>query len=69
MIINPCYNDNDYHYNNFPMVSQLTQSPLQLANPAKLEPIRHTCAHIMAMAVQRLFPETKVTIGPTTDTG
>jgi threonyl-tRNA synthetase len=52
-----------------PMVSQLTQSPLQIANPAKLERIRHTCAHIMAMAVQILFPETKVTIGPTTDTG
>ena len=51
------------------MVSQLTQSPLEIANPAKLERIRHTCAHIMAMAVQILFPETKVTIGPTTDTG
>jgi threonyl-tRNA synthetase len=51
------------------MVSQLTQSPLQIANPEKLERIRHTCAHVMAMAVQILFPETKVTIGPTTDTG
>ncbi|MBE9168293.1 threonine--tRNA ligase [Pleurocapsales cyanobacterium LEGE 06147] len=55
------------------MVSQLTKSseknPLQIANPEKLERIRHTCAHIMAMAVQILFPETKVTIGPTTDTG
>ena len=51
------------------MVSQLTQSPLQIANPEQLERIRHTCAHIMAMAVQILFPETKVTIGPTTDTG
>ncbi len=55
------------------MVSQLTKSseknPLQIANPEQLERIRHTCAHIMAMAVQILFPETKVTIGPTTDTG
>lgn len=51
------------------MVSQLTQSPLQIANPEKLERIRHTCAHVMAMAVQILFPETKVTIGPTTNTG
>ena len=51
------------------MVSQLTQSPLQIANPEQLERIRHTCAHVMAMAVQILFPETKVTIGPTTDTG
>ena len=63
------YYDNDYHYNNSAMVSQLTQSPLQIANPEKLERIRHTCAHVMAMAVQILFPETKVTIGPTTDTG
>jgi threonyl-tRNA synthetase len=51
------------------MVSQLTKSPLQVANPENLERIRHTCAHVMAMAVQILFPETKVTIGPTTDTG
>ncbi len=51
------------------MVSQLTQSPLQIANPEQLERIRLTCAHIMAMAVQILFPETKVTIGPTTDAG
>jgi len=51
------------------MVSQLTKTPLQVANPEKLERIRHTCAHVMAMAVQILFPETKVTIGPTTDTG
>lgn len=31
--------------------------------------LRHTCAHVLAMAVQTLFPETKVTIGPCTDTG
>jgi threonyl-tRNA synthetase len=34
-----------------------------------LEKIRHSCAHVMAMAVQSLFPETKVTIGPTTESG
>ncbi|KAK6918763.1 Anticodon-binding [Dillenia turbinata] len=26
--------------------------------------IRHTCAHVMAMAVQKIFPDAKVTIGP-----
>ncbi|KAF9588176.1 hypothetical protein IFM89_007865 [Coptis chinensis] len=31
--------------------------------------IRHTCAHVMAMAVQKLFPEAKVTIGPWIDNG
>jgi threonyl-tRNA synthetase len=37
--------------------------------PLMLEKIRHSCSHVMAMAVQSLFPETKVTIGPTTDIG
>lgn len=31
--------------------------------------IRHTSAHVMAMAVQKLFPETQVTIGPWIDNG
>ena len=29
-----------------------------------LDAIRHDTTHIMAMAVQRLFPETKLAIGP-----
>ena len=29
-----------------------------------VEVIRHSCAHLMAQAVQRLFPEAQVTIGP-----
>lgn len=35
----------------------------------KLKRIRHTTSHIMAMAVQKLFPKTQVTIGPWTETG
>lgn len=35
----------------------------------KLLKIRHTCAHVMAMAVQKLFPDAKVTIGPWIDNG
>ncbi|KAJ1625469.1 hypothetical protein T492DRAFT_1039453 [Pavlovales sp. CCMP2436] len=31
--------------------------------------VRHTSAHIMAMAVQRLYPKTQVTIGPWIDNG
>ncbi|BBA78812.1 threonyl-tRNA synthetase [cyanobacterium endosymbiont of Rhopalodia gibberula] len=31
--------------------------------------IRHTTSHIMAMAVQKLFPKAQVTIGPWTETG
>ena len=34
-----------------------------------LKSIRHTASHIMAMAVQKLFPEAQVTIGPWTETG
>ena len=34
-----------------------------------LKRIRHTCAHVLAMAVQRLFPDAKVTVGPWTETG
>ncbi|TCK07443.1 threonine--tRNA ligase [Marinobacterium mangrovicola] len=34
-----------------------------------LEVIRHSCAHLMAMAVQELFPGAQVTIGPVIDNG
>ena len=53
------------------MVSSITQSQdsLNLHKDDKLTRIRHTSAHIMAMAVQRLFPGTKVAIGPVTEIG
>ncbi len=34
-----------------------------------LEVIRHSCAHLMAMAVQELFPGAQVTIGPVINDG
>ncbi|MEM9794566.1 MAG: TGS domain-containing protein, partial [Pseudomonadota bacterium] len=34
-----------------------------------LELIRHDCAHIMARAVQELWPDVKVTIGPVIENG
>jgi threonyl-tRNA synthetase len=34
-----------------------------------LETLRHSTAHVMAAAVQKLFPEAKVTIGPSIETG
>lgn len=34
-----------------------------------VEKMRHSCAHVMADAVTRLFPGTKVTIGPCIDDG
>ncbi len=38
-------------------------------NPEGLETIRHDTAHILAMAVQELFPGTQVTIGPVIENG
>lgn len=39
------------------------------ASPEGLEVIRHSTAHVMADAVQKLFPGTKVTFGPATENG
>ena len=38
-------------------------------SPEALELIRHDAAHVVASAVQRLFPGTQVTIGPATEEG
>ncbi len=34
-----------------------------------LEEIRHSCSHVLATAILRLFPETQLDIGPPTDNG
>ncbi len=47
-------------------------SPIQLAKTSESEQllrIRHSMSHVMAMAVQKLFPDAKVSIGPWTETG
>ena len=31
--------------------------------------VRHTCSHVLAQAVKRLYPETKLAIGPSIDNG
>lgn len=38
-------------------------------SPEANEVIRHSCAHVMAQAVQEVWPEVKVTIGPVIDNG
>lgn len=38
-------------------------------SPEALDLIRHSCAHVMAEAVQELFPGTQVTIGPSIENG
>ncbi|MBX7145704.1 MAG: threonine--tRNA ligase [Alphaproteobacteria bacterium] len=37
--------------------------------PEALELLRHDCAHVLAEAVQELFPGTQITFGPATETG
>ncbi len=34
-----------------------------------LEIIRHSCAHLLGHAIKQLFPDTKMAIGPTIDSG
>jgi threonyl-tRNA synthetase len=38
-------------------------------SPEALEILRHSTAHLLAQATQRLFPDTQVTIGPVIDNG
>ncbi|KAM6548470.1 hypothetical protein CsatB_020146 [Cannabis sativa] len=57
---------------NDPLEKGSAEKPLVLPtneSSEKLLRIRHTCAHVMAMAVQKLFPNAKVTIGPWIDNG
>ena len=37
--------------------------------PEGLEVLRHSAAHVMAQAIQRLYPEAKLAIGPPIETG
>jgi threonyl-tRNA synthetase len=47
----------------------VTPVPVRASEPAGLAIVRHSTAHVMADAVQRLFPGTKVTFGPATAHG
>ncbi|MDP2581787.1 threonine--tRNA ligase [Shimia thalassica] len=49
--------------------SQIAINTLKDNDAEALELIRHDCAHIMARAVQELWPDVKVTIGPVIDNG
>lgn len=42
---------------------------LTSADPESFELLRHSTAHVMAQAVQRIFPEAKIAIGPTIQDG
>jgi threonyl-tRNA synthetase len=56
------------------MVNQAVEPSVAIALPRTsesedLKKIRHTASHVLAMAVQKLFPKVQVTIGPWTETG
>jgi threonyl-tRNA synthetase len=42
---------------------------ITLASADGLEVLRHSCAHLMAQAVKRLFPSVQITIGPVIENG
>jgi threonyl-tRNA synthetase len=52
-----------------PVDADSTMTPVRVNEPKGLDIIRHSSAHVMADAVQRLFPGTKVTIGPSIEDG
>jgi threonyl-tRNA synthetase len=52
-----------------PLLDQTKISLITTKSPEALEVIRHSCAHVMAQAVQDIWPEVKVTIGPIVENG
>ncbi len=51
------------------IATDATVSIITRKDDAALELLRHDCAHVMAEAVQELFPDTQVTIGPAIEDG
>jgi threonyl-tRNA synthetase len=52
-----------------PVESNAPLEPIRTTDADGLAVIRHSAAHVMADAVQRLFPGTQVTIGPAIESG
>ena len=52
-----------------PITGDASIEIIKRENPEALEMIRHDCAHVLAEAVQKLFPGTQVTIGPNIENG
>ncbi|MBI5630208.1 MAG: threonine--tRNA ligase [Elusimicrobia bacterium] len=47
----------------------MTKDSPDVSSQEYLDALRHSCAHVMAQAVQELFPGTKITIGPAIENG
>jgi threonyl-tRNA synthetase len=52
-----------------PVAEGATVEPIEITDKDALSVIRHSTAHVLADAVQRLYPGTKVTFGPAIDNG
>ncbi|MGD8706158.1 MAG: threonine--tRNA ligase, partial [Syntrophobacterales bacterium] len=52
-----------------PLEQDCSIEPLNQNNEEALEILRHTASHVMAQAVQSLYPEAKITIGPAVENG
>src|ERR1051326_9278517 len=61
-------NDNLYDLTR-PLETDAKVEILTSKSPEALQVYRHSTAHLLAAAVLELFPETKLGIGPPTDTG
>ena len=61
--------DNEFKDLSYPIQNDCSLKILKKDADYALELIRHDCAHVMAEAVQELFPGTQVTIGPAIEHG
>src|SRR6202140_1234498 len=52
-----------------PIEDDATLEPVKADSPEGLDVLRHSTAHLMAQAVQSLYPGTQVTIGPVIEDG
>jgi len=52
-----------------PVIEEASIEPVSADSPDGIEILRHSTAHLMAQAVQSLYPGTQVTIGPTIEDG
>ena len=61
--------DNQLHDLSFAIEQNCTMNIIKREDDRALELIRHDAAHVMAEAVQELFPGTQVTTGPAIEKG
>ncbi|WP_085903837.1 threonine--tRNA ligase [Kiloniella majae] len=61
--------DGELRDTTYPITTDATLEIVTRKHPLALDLLRHDCSHVMAEAVQELFPGTQVTFGPSTDVG